>query len=183
MDTLIYLFITATLIAAALASLAIWVPRRTWVRVSALAVAALLIPVSYVQFVEFLSKPKPKSFEWFERNVNEADILAVSLDEGRAIYMWLRLDGAVEPRFYECPWNLKLAERLEEDIETAVTRRHRLVLKNPFEKRPDGNPMGNLNIQIVPPPLQPLKKPQLPLRIFNPRQKEAAAEGNPAGGA
>jgi hypothetical protein len=51
MDTLIYLFITATLIAAALASLAIWAPRRTWVRVSALAVAALLIPVSYVQFV------------------------------------------------------------------------------------------------------------------------------------
>ena len=175
MDTLIYLFIIATLVTAALAGLAIWAPRRSWVRISAVAVAACVIPISYVQFVEFLSKPKPQSFEWFERNVEEADILAVILDEGRAIYMWLRLDGAVAPRFYEFPWNLKLAERLEEDIETAATRQHRLVLKNPFQKRPDGEPLGDLNIQIVPPPLQPLKKPQMPPRIFNPRHKEAAA--------
>lgn len=174
MDILIYVFIAATLATAALASLAIWAPRRTWVRMSALIVAACFIPISYVQFVELLSKPKPRSFEWFERNVDEAEILAVSLKEGKAIYMWLRLDGALEPRYYEFPWNLKLAERLEEDIDTAATRSHRLVLKNPFERRQDGETLGDLNIRIVPPPLQPLKKPQLPPRIFNPRREEAA---------
>ena len=173
MDTLIYVFIAATVVIAALASLAIWAPRRTLVRVTALCVAALALPIFYVQFLEFLSKPKPQSFEWFERNVEEAEILAVSLKEGEAIYMWLRLDGAQEPRYYEFPWNLKLAERLEEDVDNAIARNSRLIIKNPFEKRPEGDPLGDLNIQIVPPPLQPLKKPQIPPRIFNPRQQEA----------
>jgi len=180
MDILIYLFVIATFVIAALASLAIWAPRRPWVRVSALVVAAAAIPVCYVQFVEFLSKPKPQSFEWFQRNVEEAEILGVSLKEGKAIYMWLLLDGTTEPRYYEFPWNLKLAERLEEDIDTAATRQHRLMLKNPFQRRPDGEPLGDLNIQIVPPPLQPLKKPQMPPRIFNPRQEEARI-GRPSG--
>ncbi len=172
MDTLIYVFIAATAVTAVLASLAIWAPRQTRVRFAALFVAALAIPISYVQFVEFLSKPKPKSFEWFQSNVEEAEILAVSLKEGEAIYMWLRLDGALEPRYYEFPWNLKLAERLEEDVDNAIARNSRLIIKNPFERRPEGDPMGDLNIQIIPPPLQPLKKPKLPPRIFNPRKQE-----------
>lgn len=172
MDTLIYVFIVATAVTAALASLAIWAPRRTAVRVGALIVAAFAIPISYVQFVEFLSKPKPQSFEWFQRNVEEAEVLAVSLNEGEAIYMWLRLKGSIEPRYYEFPWNLKFAERLEEEVDNAIARSSRLVLKNPFQRRPEGNPMGDLNLRIIPPPTLPLKRPQPPPRIFNPRGQD-----------
>jgi hypothetical protein len=171
MENLIYVFIAATSVAAALATLAIWAPRRTRVRVAALFVAALLIPISYVQFIEFLSQPKPQKYEWFERNVEEAEILGVSLKEGEAIYMWLRLDGALEPRYYVFPWNLKLAERLEEDVDNAIARNSKLVIKNPFERRM-GDSLGDLNMQIKPPPLLPLKKPQAPPRIFNPRKQE-----------
>lgn len=171
MDTLIYIFIAATLMAAALASLAIWVPRVTPVRVGALIVAALFIPLGYVQLEELLSKPKPKSFEWFERNVEEAEILGVSLNEGKSIYMWLRLDGATEPRYYEFPWNLKLAERLEEDVDKAINRNSKLVIKNPFNRRM-GDSLGDLNLEIVPPALMPQKKPRIPPRIFNPRAQE-----------
>lgn len=171
MDNLIYIFIAMVAIAAALASLAIWAPRVARVRIVALSITALFIPLSYVQVVELLSKPKPKSFEWFEGNVTEAEILGVSLREGEAIYMWLLLDAAVEPRYYVFPWNLKLAERLEEDIDTAISRKSKLVLKNPFDRRLGEN-LGELNIEIVPPPLLPLKKPRIPPRIFNPRQQE-----------
>jgi len=172
MDMLIYVFIIAVLIAATLASLAIWAPRVARVRVAALVVTALFIPLSYVLFVEFLSQPKPKAFEWFERNVEEAEILGVSLKEGEAIYMWLRLDGAVEPRYYVFPWSLKLAERLEDEVDNAINRNSKLVIKNPFERRL-GEALGDLNLQIVPPPLMPLKRPRIPPRIFNPRQEEA----------
>jgi len=172
MAILIYLFITLTGLAAALTSLAIWAPRVTRVRIAAMVIAVFFIPLGYVQFAELLSNPKPKSFEWYERNVAEAEILGVSLEEGEAIYMWLRLDGAIEPRYYVFPWNLKLAERLEEDVENATARNSKLVIKNPFERRMGEN-LGDLNLEIVPPALMPLKKPRIPPRIFNPRKQEA----------
>jgi len=171
MEFLIYIFIALVGIAAALTSLAVWAPRITRVRVTALAIAALFIPLGYVQFVELLSKPKPQHFEWFERNVEEAEILGVSLKEGEAIYMWLRLDNVSEPRYYVFPWNLKLAERLEEDVDNAIARNSKLVIRNPFNRRM-GDSLGDLNLKIVPPPLMPLKKPRIPPRIFNPREQE-----------
>lgn len=171
MEVLIVLFFTLVGLAAALASLAIWAPRITRVRLSALLVAALLIPLGYLQFAELLSKPKPKSLEWFERNVEEAEILSVSLNEGVAIYMWLRLDGALEPRSYVLRWDIKLAERLQEDLVNAVNRNAKLVIKNPFARR-EGDDLGEVNIEIVPPPLMPFKTPRVPSRIFNPRKQE-----------
>ena len=111
MDILFYVFAAATGIAAALASLAIWAPRPTRVRVLALVITTLFIPVIYVEMIEMLSKPKLMSFEWFERNTDKAVLLGTSLDEGNAIYVWLRLDGSFVPRSYKIPWNLKLAEK------------------------------------------------------------------------
>ena len=64
MDILFYAFAGATGVAAALASLAIWAPRPTRVRVAALAITMLFLPVAYVQLIEMLSKPKPMSCEW-----------------------------------------------------------------------------------------------------------------------
>lgn len=171
MEILIVLFFTLVGLAAALASLAIWAPRITRVRIGALVVTALLIPLGYAQFAELLSKPKPKNLEWFERNVEEAEILGVSLNEGEAIYMWLRLDGAMEPRSYQFPWDIRLAERLQDDLVNAVNRNAKLVIKNPFARR-EGDDLGEVNIEIVPPPLMPFKTPQVPPRIFNPRKQE-----------
>ena len=169
MDTLFYIFAGATGVAAALASIAIWAPRRTSVRVTALLVAALFIPIAYVELIEMLSKPKPMSFEWFERSVDKATVLGISLHEGTAIYMWLRLDGAIAPRYYVLPWRQALAERLEDAIEDAIARRTGVIITKPFEPKnfKDG---GRLNVEIVPPPTPPLKKPLLPPQIFNPRE-------------
>jgi hypothetical protein len=169
MDTLFYIFAGATGVAAALASIAIWAPRKTSIRVAALLVAALFIPIAYVELVEMLSKPKPMSFEWLERSAAKATVLGVSLHEGTAIYMWLRLDGAMEPRYYVLPWRQSLAERLEDAIEDAVARRTGVIITKPFDPKnlKDG---GELNVEIVPPPTPPLKKPLLPPQIFNPRE-------------
>lgn len=170
MDNLIWVFAVSTALAAALASLAIWAPRLPWARISAVIAAAALIPISYVQFVEFLSRPKPQSMEWLQRDVGAAEVLAVSLDEGEAIYMWLRLDGEIAPRYYKFPWDLRLAEQLEEDIDTAMQKQGKLVLRNPFENRRQGE-LGDLNVDIVPPPLPPSKGPPPKPRFFNPRDR------------
>ncbi len=170
MDILIYLFIGATGVAAALASLAIWAPRPTRVRIIAVVITALFLPVVYVQSIEMLSKPKPASFEWYERNVDQAQLLGVSLHEGTSIYLWLRLDSAFEPRSYVVPWNVKLAEKLEDAVDEAIRRNSTIVIKRPFFRR-SFEEMGDLNIEIIPPPLPPQKRAPPPPQIFNPREK------------
>ncbi len=171
MDILFYVFAGATGVAAALAAIAIWAPRPTRVRVLALAIAALFIPVVYAQSIEMLSKPKPASFEWYQRNAGNAELLGVSFAEGRSIYLWLRIPGAVEPRSYVIPWNIRLAEKLEDAVDGAVRNRSTILLKDPFFRR-SLEEWGDLNVEINPPPLPPLKRPQPPARVFNPRGED-----------
>ncbi len=170
MDVLYYVFAAAALVAAALASIAIWAPRPARVRISALLIVMLFLPLVYLQFVEMLSKPKPVRFEWYEQNVDKALLLSASFDEGEAIYLWLRLDGSFEPRAYVLPWNLQLAEKLEDAVEEAVRRDSTVLLLKPFYRR-SFEEWGDLNVEILPPTLPPQKTPPLPPRVFNPREK------------
>ena len=172
MSVLFYIFAAATAIAAVLATIAIWAPRRARVRIAATAITTLFLPIVYAQVVEVLGKPKPVSFEWYERNVERAALLGVSLEEGKAIYLWLRLDGSLEPRAYVVPWSLRLAEKLEDAVDEAVRRRAGIVITKPFFKK-SLEEQGDLNIEIRPPPTPPLKgTPPPPPQIFNPREKK-----------
>ncbi len=170
MDILFYVFAGATGVAASLAAIAIWAPRPTRVRVVALAIATLFIPVVYAQSIEMLSKPKPASFEWYERAADSAELLGVSFAEGQSIYLWLRIAGASEPRSYVIPWNIRLAEKLEDAVDGAVRNRSTILLKNPFYRR-SLEEWGDLNVEINPPPMPPLKRLPPPARVFNPREE------------
>ncbi len=170
MDVLFFLFAGAAGIAAALAAIAIWAPRPTRVRVVALALAVLFLPTVYVQTTELLSRPKPMSFEWYQRDAEKAAVLGVSFDEGQSIYLWLMLADSAEPRSYVMPWNLRLAERLEDAVEAAVIGRSTVVIDNPFNRRSLYD-WGDLNVDVILPPMPPMKKPPPPPRIFNPRDQ------------
>ncbi len=171
MDIIYYVFAAATGIAALLSTIAIWAPRKTKVRVLALAVTTLFLPLAYIQLTGLLSKPKPVEFAWLERGVERAEILSVSFDEGKAIYMWLRLDGMIEPRFYKLPWRQRDAEDLEDAVDQATRTRSSLIITNPFSRR-SLEERGGVSVEIVPPATQPLKKPAVPPRVFNPRSPE-----------
>ena len=90
--------------------------------------------------------------------------------EGEAIYLWLRLSDALQPRAYAIPWNLKLAEKLEKSVKTAMRGNSTVLVKKPFYRR-SLEEWGELNLEIIPPPLPPLKRPPLPPQIFNPREE------------
>ena len=171
MDILIYLFIAATLAAAVLATLAIKAPRKTWIRFLAVGTAMVFIPIVYLQSVELLGKPKPASFEWWERANDTAVVLDMVLDEGEKIYLWLQIPGDEEPRAYVIPWNLKLAEKLEDAIETHAKKNSTIVLKNPFYRR-NLQEWGDLNVEIIPPPLPPGKGAPPEPNPLNPRSQE-----------
>lgn len=169
MNALIYVFVATTAVAAALATLAIWAPRRPLVRFAALFAVMLFIPIGYLQLLEMLSRPKPVAYEWFRKDVEQAQLLGASFDEGRAIYLWLRIDKDVEPRYYVLPWKQEVAEKLEDLVDNALRNHATIVLKEPFIRKFMEN-LGDLNANIVPPPLPPQKMPTPPPQIFNPRQ-------------
>lgn len=171
MDVIFYIFAATVGTAALLASIAIWAPRETPIRVLALAAMALFMPIAYAQFVGLLSKPKPVAWAWIERDVEKAEVLSVSFDEGKAIYMWLRLDGMIEPRFYSLPWRQQDAEDLEDAMEQANRSRSTVIIKDPFSKR-SLEERGGISVEIIAPPTPPMKNPSPPPRVYNPRSPE-----------
>jgi len=171
MDVIYYIFAATIGIAALLGSIAIWAPRKTPIRVLALAAMTLFLPVAYTQFVALLSKPKPVAWEWIDRDVDKAEVLSVSFDEGKKIYIWLRLNGSIEPRFYSLPWRQQYAEDLEDAMEQANRTQSTAIMTEPFSKR-SLEERGGITVEIIPPASPPLKRPQAPPRVYNPRSPE-----------
>ncbi len=172
MENLIYIFIASVGMAALLATIAIWSPRRTRIRVVAIVVTAMFLPLGYVELVELLSNPKPMSYEWFKSDAEFATVLGVSFEEGVAIYLWLRLEDEIRPRYYVLPWGNKLAERLEEAVDDAVSQNSTVVIPTPFSPK-SLEELGNMNVRIIPPPVPPTKTPPFAKpRVFNPRKQD-----------
>ena len=171
MDIIFYLFCGLVALLVALASIAIWSPRAPWIRFTAVALAICAIPLAYFVFAGLLSKPKPRSFAWFEKQTKQAELLGASFAEGKAIYIWLRLDNAAEPRYFVLPWRKKLAQKLEEAMEAATKTRAGILIIKPFSDDPYAQ-AGSLNIRIVPPKMQPKKLPRFPARVYDPRSSD-----------
>lgn len=112
MDLLLILGVASGLLAAVLVNIAIWAPRRLWVKLAALATAACLLPVAYLGFAELLGRPKPADLEWTRSEAAEATVLAARLREGEAIYLWLGFEDLNEPRSFVLPWSEAMAREL-----------------------------------------------------------------------
>ena len=170
MNTLFIVFGAMLCVTALLASIAIWSPRRAPVRTLAVVLTALFVPIGYLGISELLSQPKPMQHEWFKRHVDEATVLGVSLSEGQAIYLWLRLEDSLEPRFYVLPWQQQLAENLQKLVDEAIRDGASITISNPFARK-SFDDLGSMNMQIVRPRQLPMKPPSPPPQIFNPRER------------
>ncbi len=170
MKELFFGFVALLTVAALLATIGIWSQRRLSIRTSAVILTALLIPIGYLTVTELLSQPKPMHHEWFKRHVDEATLLGVSVREGEAIYLWLRLDDSLEPRYYVLPWQRQLAEKLQNLVDEAIRDGAAVVISNPFSRESFDN-LGDLNVKIIRPPQMPLKPPLPPPQFFNPRER------------
>lgn len=177
-EPLYFIFACFTALAALLAAIAIRTPRATPVRAAAVAIAAAFIPFAYLGLNEILARPKPMTHEWFNSSAKQAMVLGVSLEEGKAIYLWLRVDDALEPRYYRLPWQQRNAEKLQKAVEEAVEEDVGVRIHNPFSRHSWSN-QGEINVEIVRPPVPPMKHPPLPPRIFNPRGQQVRAPAAP----
>ncbi|MFL5335695.1 MAG: hypothetical protein ACJ8H8_21565 [Geminicoccaceae bacterium] len=133
MSELTPLFAVLAMLAATLAMVSVWAPRRLEIKVSAVVIAFALMATTYAAMLDLLSRPKPTSFEWWTRRAAEATVVGSSFDESRAIYVWLQLDGVPEPRAYALPWDQRVAEQLQAAARTAAERQSAVRMRLPFE--------------------------------------------------
>jgi hypothetical protein len=133
MTELTYIFGVVAVLAGALASISIWAPRRLAVKLLAVAGVTLFLPAVYAGFAQLLALPKPVALEWWQANASEATVLAASLREDEAIYLWLQLKDVSEPRAYELPWHRDLAEQLQAAQREAEESQSQVQMRLPFE--------------------------------------------------
>jgi hypothetical protein len=133
MTELTYLFAVMAVLAGALSSISIWAPRRLAIKLLAVGGTALFLPTAYAGFAQLLALPKPVGLEWFQANAQEATVLAASLREDEAIYLWLQLKDVAEPRAYALPWHRDLAEQLQAAQREAQESQTQVQMRLPFE--------------------------------------------------
>jgi hypothetical protein len=154
MSQVFYLFAASLMLVAALAAITIWSPRALWGKGMALTIVTLFLPAVYVSLVELLSRPKPVTLEWRQGGLAEAKVIGADLREGEAIFVWLRLPDAVEPRAYALPWDQKLAEQLYGAQREAASRGTAVHVKHLFKNSVDRQPP---KFYALPQPAQPPK--------------------------
>ncbi len=133
MENLPYLFGAALGMTTLLAVMVIWARRRFMVRLAALLALTATLAVDYLALNDLLSRPKPIGNELFAHQAEEAQVIAATLAEGKAIYLLLRLADIAEPRYYAMPWQRDTAEQLQRAMREAEERRSRVLMRMPFE--------------------------------------------------
>jgi hypothetical protein len=131
---LTYLYVACVALAVSLAAIAIWSPRRFAVKLGAMAVTLMILPVAYGSMASLLSRPKPVTLEWARAQVADATVIASTMREGVGIYLWLQLPAETEPLSYVLPWNKKMAQQLQDAQREAQRRGTPLNMRSPFEE-------------------------------------------------
>ncbi len=158
MSGFVAIYACAVASAVALATIAVLAPRRLFVRAGAVVAAGLLLGAGYFGFADLLSRPKPVRLAWAEHATEEATLLGSSYEEGKAIYLWLKLPGVEEPRAYSLPWDPAQAESIEQARRDATKNGHAgtVLVRQPFG-RGDGDAVER---QMFYAPAQPAPPPK-----------------------
>lgn len=170
MTELTYLFAGVAVLAGVVTSISIWAPRRLWLKLTALGAAGLFLPIGYLSLAHLLSLPKPVALEWWLSNAASATVLGFMMQEDEAIYLWLQLDEAPEPRAYALPWNRNLAEQLQTARREAEQSQSQVKMRLPFEPSLDDR---EPKFYAMPqPPMPPKDLGRAPPQVYD-RQTDA----------
>lgn len=105
---------------------------RLWQRATSATLFLVLIAVVYGGSIELLSRPKPLRLELWQQ-ADKAKVLSATMREGEAIYVWLQFPGADEPRAYTLPWDMKMAQQLQNAMQEGQANGADVNMSKPFE--------------------------------------------------
>lgn len=116
----------------------------------AAALFGLIAVAAPITYFDGAGMPKPASLEW--RPLAEAKVVAVSLDEPKAIYLWLIADGDTQPRAYILPWQSRTAEQAQQAMQQAQKSGRGVRMRH----APGTEPSGEDEAVFYPEPQAPL---------------------------
>ena len=134
MSAMMYIYLAAAVVVTLLVLIAVRNAAPLRQKISALALAFLLFPLAFVALAELLSHSKPVALEWWSDRQADADVLAAHIEEGEGVHLWLMLDGEHEPRAFVLPWDLRMAEALQEALSQAERDGSEIKMRLPFER-------------------------------------------------
>ena len=124
-------FLASVMVAALLASIALWSRRSMAIKLFALGMTAAFVVSHYFALTDLLSRPKPVALEWSMPQPDSSSIVASQLREGQAIYLWLIRDGDDTPLAYQLPWSEELARQLHEAQREASQTGQQVRMRDP----------------------------------------------------
>lgn len=166
MTELTYLFASTAVLIGMATTISIWAPRQLAIKLGALSIAALFLPLAYASLAQLLSRPKPVGLEWWHAHAEEATVLSSAMREDEGIYLWLQLDAVSEPRAYTLPWSRDLAEQLQAARRAAEEDGSEMRVRLPFE--PSLEDREPKFYALPQPALPPKDDVQPPARVYEP---------------
>lgn len=96
---------------------------------------ATLLGILFFGYSDMLGRPKSAQMELLRGGADEARILGAYFMEGNGVFLWLQLPGTEEPRYYKLPWDVKVAQSIQEAIQqNAAEHGAGVAMKLPFEQ-------------------------------------------------
>lgn len=129
----------------------LWGGLRGRIAAAAGLFCALLVALP-IGFLETTGTPKPYRLEW--RDLADAQVVGVQLDEPRAIYVWAVIGSDRQPRAYALPWDMQNAEKAQNAMQQTAKTGGKVMLQQPTaDGTPsDEQPMFYAAPQRPPPP-------------------------------
>jgi hypothetical protein len=132
-------YLLFVLIGCAMAILTIWSRRNLLIRVSAVVLLVGLVSLNYSALTGLLGYPEP--LDSLESGSSDGDsiVLAASIDEGVAIYLWLRHPDERAPHYYKMAWDKEAAQTLKLAMDQSYRENSSVMMQQGFEKSLEKN--------------------------------------------
>jgi len=152
MLTFLVAFLSLTLVLAGFAYLLVPLKSRRG-RILVDVGLAVIVAALFLVYSDMLGRPKAAQMELLRTGMPAAQVIGAYVRENKGIYLWLKLDGIDEPRYYALPWDARTAERLRQATEENE-RQHGegVVIDLPFER----------SWEIRPPKIYAMPQPKAP---------------------
>ncbi len=128
-------YLVSVLLVSALAIILVWSWRSLGIRVLSVTALAAIALIGYAALQSLLGNPKPLSESEldFPGKEETSVVIAASVDEGNAVYLWIRHGSLPQPYYYRMDWNDNTAAELEKMLKDSVDDNTEVAIKNNFE--------------------------------------------------
>ena len=158
MENIPVLYLVYVLLGGLLAVIAIWSRRTLAIKIAAIGLFAALVGLNYGALINLLGRPQPVDSFSSTKLEEDAIVIAASIAEGQAIYLWLRHPQQHQSRYYSMEWDEQDATALKKAMDRSSREGSEIMMKPHFEQSLESNkePL----FYTLPRERLPLKPPQ-----------------------